>query len=438
MFDVLVIDDERDIGELIKDLIEDDLNLKTDYVLDSSSGLERLTKSSPKIILLDVWLEGSDMDGLGLLKFIKKNYKNISILVMSDHDNINTAAKAIKLGAYNFIEKPFKSENLLITVKRTLENTELQQYNSQLKQQNDLASIIGKSSKINSIKNRIANNTNSNARIIIYGEIGTGKETIARLIHNYQHSGDKPFYKINIENHSETQLKKILFGTLDHPSFFEKEKRSTIYLSEISKLSPNLQKNLLNFLNSAEIIDQTLKIICSSTLSYKTIMQQNQFNQNLLNRLSTIIFEIPPIRERKEDIKLIVDYYINNFKKHYNIDNLVLDNQFYLQFFNYSWPGNVLEMKIFIENLLLKFLLKNNELLKIDNFALSKNNDPFRNYFDKSLKSAKQLFEKNYVEFHLNKFNSNITHTAKHIGMARTALHKKVNDLNIQLRYCSN
>lgn len=432
-FDILVIDDKKDIGESIKDLIEEELHLKTQYVLNASAALKILEKANPKVIILDIWLEGSEMDGLGLLKTIKENYKDISVIVISDHGNVGTVVKAIKLGAYNFIEKPFKSEKLVITVKRTLENTELQQYNTQLKKQNDFSSLIGKSKKINSLKNKIANNHKLNSRIMIYGEIGTGKEKVARLLHNHQCSGDKPFYKINIGNYSEEELDRILFGILDTPSIFEKEKRSTIYLSQIFKLSTTLQKKLLRFISSLEKLDQQLKLICSSTLSYSTIVAQKKFNLNLLNRLSTIIFEIPPIRERKEDIRFIVDYYINNFRKDYNIKHLTLDNEFYAQFLKYNWPGNILEIKVFVETLLLKVLLQNNKLLRTNNLILSQRSDNINNYFDKSLKNAKQLFEKDYIEFNLYKCNNNITHTARLIGMERTALHKKINNLNIKL-----
>ena len=434
MFDILVIDDEKDIGELIKDIIEDELHLKTEFVLNSSSALEILKKSSPKIVILDIWLEGSDMDGLGLLKIIRETYKEIHVIVISGHGNIETAVKAIKLGAYNFIEKPFKSEKLVITVKRTLENIELQQYSTQLKQQNDLASIIGTSKQITEIKSKIANNIGSNARTMIFGEIGTGKEKIARLIHAYQNSNDKPFYKVNIENHSEKELDSILFGNTESASIFEKAKRSTIYLSEISKLSKCLQKKLLNYLNNSQNSNQLGKIICSSTINQEQLIQDSNFNQSLLQRLSLTILEAPPLRERKQDIKLIVDYYINNFKKHYHINNLNLGSEFYAQFLDYDWPGNILELKNFIENLLLKLLLNQEPLLNSNDFSLSQNSkNIFTAYFDKSLKDAKQLFEKKYIEFNLQKFDSNITHTAKHIGMERTALHKKIKDLAIKL-----
>lgn len=430
MFDILVIDDEQDIGELIKDIIEDELNLKTEFVLNSSSALEILKKSTPKIIILDIWLEGSDMDGLGLLKIIKSTYKDIHVIVISGHGNIETAVKAIKLGAYNFIEKPFKSEKLVITVKRTLENIELQQYHTQLNQQNDLASIVGKNKRIIEIKNKIANNIGSNARTIIFGEIGTGKEKIARLIHNYQNSINKPFYKVTIENYSEKELDDILFGNTDSVSIFEKAKRSTIYINDISKLSDHLQKKLLNYLHNS---NQASKIICASTASQKQLINDLNFNQNLLQRLSSLILEIPPLRERKQDIKLIVDYYINNFKKNYYIKNLKLNSEFYTQFLEYDWPGNILELKNFIENLLLKSLLNQNDLLKITAFPLSQNNkNTFESCFDKSLKNAKQLFEKKYIEFNLQKFDSNITRTAKQIGMERTALHKKIKELQIK------
>jgi len=430
MFDILVIDDEQDIGELIKDIIEDELNLKTEFVLNSSSALEILKKSTPKIIILDIWLEGSDMDGLGLLKIIKNTYKDIHVIVISGHGNIETAVKAIKLGAYNFIEKPFKSEKLVITVKRTLENIELQQHNAQLNQQNDLASIVGKNRQIIKIKNKIANNIRSNARTIIFGEIGTGKEKIARLIHHYQNSTNKPFYKVNLENYSEKELDDILFGNTDSASIFEKAKRSTIYINEISKLSDHLQKKLLNYLHNPNL---SSKIICASTVSHKQLISDLNFNQNLLQRLSSVVLEIPPLRERKQDIKLIVNYYINNFKKNYPIKNLNLNNEFYTQFLDYDWPGNTLELKNFIEKLLLKSLLNQKNSLEINDFSPAQNNkNTFEFCFDKSLKYAKQLFEKKYIEFNLQRFDSNITRTAKQIGMERTALHKKIKELQIK------
>jgi two-component system nitrogen regulation response regulator NtrX len=430
MFDILVIDDEHDIGELIKDIIEDELNLKTEFALNSSSALEILKKSTPKIIILDIWLEGSDMDGLGLLKIIKNTYKDIHVIVISGHGNIETAVKAIKLGAYNFIEKPFKSEKLVITVKRTLENIELQQHNAQLNQQNDLASIVGKNKKIIEIKNKIANNIGSNARTIIFGEIGTGKEKIARLIHNYQNSTNKPFYKVNIENYSEKELDDILFGNADSTSIFEKAKRSTTYINDIAKLSDHLQRKLLNYLHNSNLAS---KIICGSTMSHKQLINDLSFNQNLLQRLSSVILEIPPLRERKQDIKLIVDYYINNFKKNYYIKNLKLNSEFYIQFLEYDWPGNILELKNFIENLLIKLLLNQDDLLKITEFSIYQNNkNTFESCFDKSLKDAKQLFEKKHIEFNLQRFDGNITHTAKQIGMERTALHKKIKELQIK------
>lgn len=432
MVDLLVIDDEQDIGELIKDIIEDELNLKTEYTLNSSSAIKLLEKLTPKIVILDVWLEGSDMDGLGLLKIIKENYKNTAVIIISGHGNIETAVKAIKLGAYSFIDKPFKSEKLILTVKRTLENIELQQYNTQLKLQNDLASITGKSKKINDIKNTIANKIGTNTRAMIIGEIGTGKEKIARLIHNYQDSGDKPFYKINIENYTEQKLDEILFGSKNNTPIFEKAKRSTLYLNQITKLTSTLQKKLLNYLNKNHTSIQFCRIISSSSLTKHKLNNTDIFNQDLLQRLSSITIEIPPLRDRKGDIKSIVEYYVNNFKNNYHINNLNLDEDFFSQFLTYDWPGNILELKASIENRLIKLLLKNNTSLNIQNssYKIDENFDT-EPYYNQSFKIAKQLFEKKYIETNLQKNDRNITKTAKKIGIERTALHKKIKDLGI-------
>ncbi len=430
MVDLLVIDDEQDIGELIKDIIEDELNLQTEYTLNSSSAIKLLEKFTPKIVILDVWLEGSDMDGLGLLKIIKEKYKNTAVIIISGHGNIETSIKAIKLGAYSFIDKPFKSEKLILTVKRTLENIELQQYNTQLKQQNDLAAIIGKSKKINDIKNTIANKIGTNTRTMIIGEIGTGKEKIARLVHDCQNSGNKPFYKINIENYTEQELDKILFGYKNDTPIFEKAKRSTLYLNQVTKLTSNLQKKLLNYLNKSQNSIQFCRIISSSSLIKNKL--KKIFNHDLLQRLSSITIEIPPLRERKQDIQSIVEYYVNNFKSNYNINNINIDDDFFSQFLNYDWPGNILELKASIENILIKLLLKSHTSLNIKN-SLHKSTENFDTefYHNQSFKVAKQFFEKKYIEINLQKNYKNVTKTAKKIGIERTALHKKIKDLGI-------
>ena len=439
MLDVLVIDDERDIGELVKDITEEDLGLNTDFVLNSASALEALKTTLPQLIILDVWLEGSDMDGLGLLKVIQENYKHIPVIVISGHANIETAIRAIKLGAYDFIEKPFKSEKLVITIKRTLENIALREYNHQLKQQSDLLSLVGKSKQIIDIKNKIITNATHNTRILIYGEIGVGKEKLARLIHSYSNSSEKPFFKVNLGNHSEKELNEILFGTANSASIFEKAKGATLYINEIYNLSPPFQEKLLQYINTTQAnVDHTqkCKIICSSRNNIKELVDLGNFNPTLYQRLCDIALYIPPLRDRKQDIQPTIDHYIEQFSKNYCLSNLKVTNDFYLKLISYDWPGNIMELKNVIENSILKVILLGKKILdsSIIQLSISKSessdNKINLSFYSKTLKEAKKAFEKEYIEFQLKRFGNNISRTARFIGIERPALHKKIKDLD--------
>ena len=366
MLDILVIDDERDICELIKDITEEELGVNTDFVFNSASALEILKTTLPQVIILDVWLEGSDMDGLGLLKAIKENYKNIPVIVISGHGNIETAIKAIKLGAYDFIEKPFKSEKLIITIKRTLENIALKEHNRQLEQQSDLDDLVGESKQIIDIKNKVITNAIYNTRILINGEIGVGKEKVARLLHSYSNFSEKPFFKVDLGNYPEDELNDTLFGTANSASIFEKAKGTTLYLNEICNLSALFQEKLLRYINTIQAnIDymQRCKIICSSRNDVKRLVNLGKFNPNLYQRLCSINLHIPPLRNRKQDIQPVAKHYIKQFSKDYCISDLNVTKDFYLKLISYDWPGNVIELKNLIEISVLKVALSSRKIL---------------------------------------------------------------------------
>lgn len=439
MLDILIIDDERDICELIKDIIEEDLKLNTDFVFNSASAIEILKTTLPQIIILDVWLEENNMDGLGLLKVIKENYKDIPVIVISGHANIETAIKAIRLGAYDFIEKPFKAEKLLITLKRTLENIALREYNKQLKQQSDLDSLIGKSKSIANIKKKITTNITHNTRILIYGEIGVGKEKIARLIHSYSNSSEKPFFKINISNYSEKALDETLFGTSSTASIFEKAKGTTLYFNGISNLSLSLQTKLLRYINTMQTdrgYGMQCRIIFSSRNDIKKLVDLGKFNANLYQRLCNIVLYIPPLRDRKQDIQPTINHYIKQFSENYGLADLKISDDFYLKLIAYDWHGNVMELKNIIENAILKVALSGEKTLdsgivQLDTYT-DKNARGKTSFHSKNLKEARKAFEKEYIEFQLKRFGNNVSQVAKFICMERPALHKKIKDLEIR------
>ena len=440
MLDILIIDDERDICQLIKDIIEEDLGFNAGFALDSASALGILKTALPQIIILDVWLEGNNMDGLGLLKIIKENYRDIPIIVISGHANIETAIKAIKLGAYDFIEKPFKAEKLIITLKRTLENIALKEYNNQLKQQNDLDSLVGESKQIVNIKKKIITNATHSTRVLIYGEVGVGKEKVARLIHGYSNSSERPFFKVNINSYSEKRLNEVLFGTSNTMSIFEKAKGATVYLNGISNLSDSLQEKLLQYINTVQTNTDNMrqcKIICSSRDDIKNLVDLGKFNANLYQRLCGMVLYIPPLRDRKHDIQPAANYYIKQFSEDYGLTDLKITNDFYLKLIAYDWYGNVMELKNIIENAILKIALSDAKILdySITQLATHNNKDTRSkfapSFHSKNLKEAKKAFEKEYIEFQLKRFGNNVSQVAKFIGMERPALHQKIKNLNI-------
>lgn len=452
--DILVIDDEVDIRELICDILSDE-GLNTRQAHNSEKAFELINECPPAVVILDIWLEGSDLDGLGILEVIKRKYQYLPVIMISGHGTIETAVSSIKLGAYDYIEKPFGADKLLITVKRALEMSHLALENAELKNKiRDNNELIGKCAVTTNLRQMIDKIAPTVSRVLIKGSNGSGKELIARLIHSKSKRRVANFIKFNPIGLSEQKINDELFGQLiksginDQPRIIgaiEKANGGTLFIQEITELPINLQNKLLRFLqdplllrtNSNEKTKLDIRIITATTKDILRKIKEKKFSQDLYYRLNVIPIEVPSLNERKEDIPLLCEYFFKSLKdKNHSTKSLSQEALVAMQ--GYNWPGNIQQLKNTIEWLLIMTDQNCSELIKVNQLPteIVNNNNLIDNIEDfntmsMSLKQARETFEKRYLAAQMLKFNGNISKTSVFIGMERSALHRKLKLLNI-------
>ena len=445
MSEVLIVEDEDDIGELISDILEDQGYL-TKYINNSSDVISYLKKTKPRAVILDIWLEDNGMDGIALLKIIKKNFPNVPVVIISGHGNIETAVQAIKLGAYDFIEKPFKSERLQITVKRALEAAELKQYNTILKEKIPKSALIGTSKVISELRNQINSIASKHSRVLIIGELGSGKKSLANIIHQLSKFSDKPIVTVSVIKNDLQKLEELFSNKEQETSIFKQAQHSTLFIDEVFNLPMRLQKKLLemlqlDFYQSVSHSALNFRLITSTSYDLKKFKQDKRINVDLYSRLSTQQIYIPPLRERKQDIQPIIDYFLNDFSHEYGVDKCTLSDEAYSALIAYDWPQNVTQLMNIIERLLIKISNSNTKEISVDMLPaeiLDWINNEHREIsveksvmISKKLKDAREEFEKTYIKTQLNRFGGNIKKTADFIEMERAALHRKMKSLGL-------
>ncbi len=446
---ILIIDDEASIRELIADVLKDE-GFTTAEARNAAQALEYLeTAKAPKVIILDIWLEGSHMDGVGMLKMIRASHPSIPIIMISGHGNIEMAVKTIRLGAYDFIEKPFKAEKLTVLVKRAIESSVLTAQNLNLKKNVNLGGEFwGNSKYIQVLRNAAMLAAPTISRIFITGEIGTGKEVIARMIHNKSKRHNLPFMILQAGNISEAQIEDQLFGTqATSQGFLEICDGGTLFIDEITEMPLATQNKFLNFLQQGSfrrigsnvLIKSDVRIIAASS---KKLEDGNlNLNQSLFYRLNVVPLYIPPLRERKDDIKVIAEKAIQLHAIAQGRKIHISDDAYNVMY-NYDWPGNVRQLLNTVEWLMIMSQNSNKEIMAADlpqaiiDSVQKKHanlNPVSSEIIGKQLKQARVLFEKEYLAAQLNRFDGNISKTANFIGMDRTALHRKIKSLGITL-----
>ena len=445
--EILVIDDNADIRNIINDLIIE-AGYKTRLAANYNQALIEIDKKLPDLAIIDVKLDKGDNDGLELLSHIKTKDINIPVIIITGHANVEMAIKALKGGAFEFIEKPFNQDRLLNFVNRAVENINLKNKNKEFESKLFYSyDLIGESDNIKNIKDQIIKFSTSESRIFINGPTGSGKELITRKIHKKSERRNGPLIILNAALLDIKKYELELFGEekIDGSISYgalEKATGGILLIDEISEIPLETQSKILRVLieqkfkriNSTHDIKVDVRIICSSSKDIKKEIELGNFREDLYHRINVFEINIEPLKNRVSDIPLLVEYFSEKISKDYNSKKLNIDtNNNYL--LNYEWPGNVRELRNLIERIA---ILSPDTTDKISNIIKESLKTPdvkstsSENSLSIPLKEARENFEKEYLTTQLKKFNGNISKTADFIGMERSALHRKLKGLGIK------
>ena len=445
--EILIVDDNSDIRNIINELILD-AGYKTRLAANYNQALSEIDKKLPDVAILDVKLDKGDNDGIELLSHIKSKNKDVPVIIISGHANIEMAVKSLHKGAFEFIEKPFDRERLLNFIKRAVENYNLKkenkEYESKLFSSYD---IVGNSKNITNIKDQIKKISITESRVFINGPSGSGKELIARKIHKNSKRSKNPFVILNGALLDSNKYELELFGeekqngSISYGAL-EKANGGTLLIDQVSEIPLDIQSKILRVLtdqkfkrvNGSNDVTVDVRLMCSSSKDLKHEIEIGNFREDLFHRINVFEINVDPLNQRISDIPLLINYFSKKISENYNIKELNIDeNNSYI--LNHNWKGNVRELRNLIERIA---ILQPDTKDKISNIVKeSLKNNTFddqvaENSLSVPLKEAREKFEKEYLTIQLKKFNGNISKTASFVGMERSALHRKLKGLGIK------
>jgi len=454
MGEIWVIDDERGILETLGGILEDEGYEVRTFLL-ASEALNQITLKPPQAIFLDLWLK--DLDGLEVLKKIKALYPDLPVIIISGHGTIDTAVKALKMGAFDFIEKPLSYERILVSLENALKFVRLEEEYQRLKEEVfGRLELTGESQAIQEVRELILRVARTDTTVLITGESGVGKEVVARLIHLHSKRSKGPFIEVNCAGIPETLIEAELFG-YEKGAFtdaksskkgkFEQAKGGTIFLDEIGDMNLSAQAKVLRVLQEKKIerlggqtpIEVDVRIIAATNKNLRSEIEKGRFREDLFYRLNVFPIHLPPLRERIEDIPLLCETFLEEMAKKTGLGKKRLHPEVLQLFKEYPWPGNVRELKNLIERLV---ILSTREEITVKDlpqdflFSLGKGTlraereEPW--FTEKDFKTAKTYFEQEYLKRKLKEYGGNISLTAKEIGLERTYLQKKLKELGIK------
>ena len=445
--EILIVDDNADIRNILNELIID-AGYKTRIAANYNQALSEIDKKMPDVAILDVKLDKGDNDGIELLSHIKSKNKDVPVIIITGHANVEMAVNSLKHGAFEFIEKPFDQTRLLNFIKRAVENLSLKHQNKDYESKLFYSyELIGDSKNISNIKDQIEKISITESRVLINGPSGSGKELVARKIHKRSKRNNKPFIILNGALLDGNKYEFELFGeeksngSISYGAL-EKANQGTLLIDQVSEIPLDIQSKILRVLidqkfkrlNGNNDINVDVRLICSSSKDLKEEIKIGNFREDLYHRLNVFEINIKSLNERVSDIPLLIKYFSKKISENYNIKQLEIDdNDSYI--LNHNWQGNVRELRNLIERIA---ILQPDSKEKVSNIVKEslKNN----NYNDKitknslsvPLKEAREKFEKEYLTIQLKKFNGNISKTANFVGMERSALHRKLKVLGIK------
>ena len=448
--EILVIDDNSDIRHLILSILKDK-GFIVRQAANYDQALLEINKKLPDVAIVDVKLDKGDNDGLELLAYLKKKDDDIPVIMISGHANVQMAVDSLKLGAFEFIQKPFSSERLVNFTKRAAENINLKKEKRALEGKLFHSyDIIGQSQSIEKIRNLIGKLSTTESRIFISGPAGSGKELVARQIHKQSTRTKKPFVVVNGALLDPEKYEQELFGTEKNNEtinygFFEKAKDGTLLIDEISEIPLETQAKILRVLidqkfrrvNGSKEINVNVRIISTSSKNIRDEIDRGNFREDLYHRLNVVPIYLPSLKDRSEDIPLLLDYFSKKISELNGINETKFNTNLDL-FYKYEWPGNVRELRNLVERISILSINENssntNQLIQdsLSQKSISANINDHDNVLSYPLKEAREKFEKNYLSSQLKKHKGNISKTAEFVGMERSALHRKLKSLGIK------
>ena len=448
--EILVIDDNLDIRQLISSILIDN-GFKVREAANFDQAIIEINKKLPDVLIIDVKLDKGDYDGIELLKRLKKIDDEVPAIMISGHANVQMAVDSLKLGAFEFIQKPFSSERLLNFLSRAIEYVELKKEKRSL--ENKLFhsyDIVGKSQTITKVKSLINKLRNTESRIFISGPPGSGKELVARQIHKQSSRSNKPFVVVNGALLDLQKYEFELFGSenvneIINFGFFEKAKDGTLLIDEVTEIPLETQAKILRVLTDQKFrrvdgskeINVNVRIISTSSKNIREEVDKGNFREDLYHRLNVVPIFLPPLKDRPEDIPDLLNYFSKKIAELNGINEIKLDTDFDL-YYKYQWPGNVRELRNLVERISILSVDENpnniNQLVhdSLTHKSISQNIDSYDNVLSYPLKEAREQFEKNYLTSQLKKHKGNISKTAEFIGMERSALHRKLKTLGVK------
>ena len=450
--DILIVDDEKDIRDLVAGILEDEGH-QARTAGDSDRALQIIGERRPNLIFLDIWIQGSKLDGLELLDVIKKDHPDMPIVMISGHGNIETAVSAIRRGAYDFIEKPFKVDRLVLVADRALETSKLKQQVRELQERStDMSELIGNSLVMNNLRSIIERVAPTNSRIMITGASGSGKELVARTIHNYSSRKSGPFVILNAASVTADNMEVELFGTEGAQGVqkkvgaLEEAHNGTLYIDEIADMPRDTQNKILRVLvdqqfervGGATKVKVDVRVFSSTAQDLATLIEAGEFHRDLFHRLAVVPIGIPPLRERREDIPQLVNAFMKQIMRQSSITDCQISDDAMAVLQAHNWPGNIRQLRNNIERLMILSHVEEGTVITADmlpdemgEMLPRSGKQGGEHIMSLPLKEAREVFERDYLTAQVDRFGGNISRTAKFVGMERSALHRKLKLLGL-------
>ncbi len=446
MGDILVVDDEKDIRELIGDILRDEGH-SVRLAQDSDSAFAAINDSPPDLVILDIWLKESKLDGIDILKSVRRDNPDIPVVIISGHGNIEIAVAAVKQGAYDFIEKPFNIDQLIVVIGRALEASKLRRENAALrKQETQSAVMVGESPAFKSLKSQLEKVAGANSRIMLTGAAGVGKDVAARFIHANGPRANGPFVTVNSASIEPERMEEVLFGRESpdrghEPGLFERAHNGILFFDEVADMPYGTQSKILRVLvdqsftrvGGQDVVRVDVRVISATNRDLRREISKGNFREELFHRLNVVPIEVPDLEARRTDIPLLCEHFVRELNATQGLPLREMSEGLLARMQIMDWPGNIRQLRNTVERML---------ILGPDSGPVEASELPGgaesearysigASFATMPLREAREMFEREYLISQINRFSGNISRTANFVGMERSALHRKLKSLNI-------